>query len=114
MNGLEITKPQVGGYEPLTHFENWRVAVITHNDSFLEENFNKIERHMETDEVFILSDGEATLYIGEERQRIKMEKGVFYNVKKATWHGITTKPGAYVIIVENDDVAVSNSEYKKF
>ena len=98
MNGLEITKPQAGGYEPLTHFENWRVA----------------ERHMETDEVFILSDGEATLYIGEERQRIKMEKGVFYNVKKATWHGITTKPGAYVIIVENDDVAVSNSEYKKF
>lgn len=113
MNGVEITKPDKTGYQPLTHFENWRVAVITHSEAFEEKNFCQIERHMETDEVFILAEGEATLIIGKELERLKMEKGKVYNVKKGVWHGITTTKGTYVIIVENDDVAVSNSEYEK-
>ncbi|MBR2500316.1 MAG: cupin domain-containing protein [Clostridia bacterium] len=92
-------------------FERWRVAYLNHGDRFAEENFEKIERHNESDEVFVLLNGEATLIIGEELNRIKMEPHKLYNVPKGVWHHIFTVEGTSVLIVENEDTGDENSEF---
>ena len=73
------------GFKALVNFGGWRVAVINYAERFDEANFERLERHLETDEVFILLDGRATLIVGAECERIPMEKGKIYNIKKLGW-----------------------------
>ena len=68
---------------------------------------------METDEVFVLLDGNATLIIGEEKKQYVMEKNKVYNVLAGTWHHIYTDEQAKVLIVENVDTGLANTEYMK-
>lgn len=103
------------GYKALVYYGGWRVAIINYADRFDEANFEKLERHLETDEVFILIDGRATLVAGEECEKIPMEKGKIYNIKKAGWHHIFVDkayPETKVIVVENADTTKANTEYK--
>jgi hypothetical protein len=73
-----------------------------------------MERHMKTDEVFVLLCSEAALYIGDGREKVTMEIGKVYNVKVATWHNLCMKEGSQVLIVENDDTCRENTEYCDF
>ena len=110
-NGIEIIDYTDHSYMTAMSFGSWRVAYLNHGEIFMEENFEKIERHLETDEVFMLLEGEATLIIGKELARIPMEQHKVYNIPKGVWHTILTKPGTRVFIVENADTAPENSEY---
>lgn len=110
-SGVEIYDYTGENYQTAMRFGSWRVAYLNHGNRFTEESFEKIERHNETDEVFILLAGEATLIIGEELNRIEMEPHKLYNVPKGVWHHIFTKEGASVLIVENEDTSAENSEY---
>ena len=81
------------------------------------ESFDKImklERHMVTDEVFMLLEGEATLIIGLEKTAVPMEKHKIYNVRKGIWHNIKVSEDAKVFIVENDNTTRENTEYVTF
>ncbi len=106
---LEIFEYNAEGYKPLLAFDAWRVAMLNWTDRF--DKLTKLERHLLTDEVFVLLDGEATLYIGEKAVPTVMEKNKVYNVKKAVWHAITTSRDAHVLVVENDNTSMANSEY---
>ena len=108
-NGLEIFDYTGEGYMPMIDFESWRVAFLRYEPRF--EHTTQIERHMETDEVFVLLEGEATLLIGTEMTPCPMEKFKMYNVKKAVWHNIRVSKDARVLIVENRDTTTENSEY---
>jgi hypothetical protein len=66
---------------------------------------------MKTDKAIILSEGDATLIVGMEMQRITMEKNKVYNVKRGMWHTVILKPDAKVIVVANADTSKQNSEY---
>lgn len=104
------------GYKALVYYSGWRVAVINYAEHFAEKNFEKLERHLETDEVFILVDGRATLVVGADCKLIPMEKGKIYNIKKAGWHGIfidKAYPETRVIVVENADTSKENTEYMR-
>lgn len=59
------------------------------------------ERHMKSDELFALLQGEATLFIGEEGREVKMEKGKLYNVRRGTWHQIVAEKDSRVLVIEN-------------
>ena len=109
MQGLEILEYNGEGYNPTMHFEAWRVAFLHYADRF--ENITRLERHMLTDEVFVLMKGRAVLFIGEEAEPIEMEWGKIYNVKQAVWHAIKVTPDAKVLIVENHNTSADNSEY---
>ena len=108
---LDILEYNGDGYAPVMHFEAWRVALLNYCDRFDPSCPIKMERHLLTDEVFVLLGGEATLYIGEEMVVYPMEKNKIYNVRAGVWHRITTSRDAKVLIVENDDTSVDNSEY---
>jgi len=109
---VEIHEYKGAGYKPLVDYGSWRVAVLRYDEWFT--GLKGLERHLETDEVFVLLEGEATL-ITEEADGIrewKMERGKIYNVLKGVWHHIVVTPEANVLIVENRDTSAENSERK--
>lgn len=111
MQGVEIFESDEPNYHRLFARDGWRVAVLNHGDRFLETNPLQLERHLKTDETFVLIEGEAALLVGEKAERLPMQKGKIYNFPRGAWHQIRTQPGAKVLIVENDDTSRENSEY---
>lgn len=111
-NGLlEVLDYTGEGYDRTMNYGAWRVAFLNYAPRFDADNFCKMERHLLTDEVFVLLEGTGTLAIGEERELVPMEKHKIYNVKKGVWHQIFVSRDAKVLIVENHDTAIENSEY---
>lgn len=112
---LEIKEYRAEGYSPVIDYESWRVAVLNYCDELLPENICKMQRHDESDEVFILLNGDFTLFIGEGKESIeriyakKLEPLKLYNVKQGVWHTHTLGKGASVLIVENKNTDLSNS-----
>lgn len=113
MKGLEIIKHESEGYKTAHSFESWRVAYLSHAERFQKENLCQLERHLLTDEIFMLLSGEGTLIIGEEPEEVPMEKNVIYNVKQGVWHAIYVSEDALVFIVENQDTGRDNTEYRE-
>ena len=111
MEGVDILYSMEDGYKPQVHFEAWRVAILRYADRFDRKNLCRLERHHLTDEVFVLLEGEATLIIGEKCEECRMEAGRIYNVKKDVWHHIIVSHDARVLIVENDNTGIENTEY---
>lgn len=112
---LEITQYDGEGYMPLIRFGEWRVAVLKYCDELLPENINKLQRHDETDEVFVLLQGSCVLYIGDGKEVVgdiyqqPLEALKLYNVKKSTWHSHTLSKDAVVLIIENENTDIKNS-----
>lgn len=111
---IEIKEHHEDGFRPLTSYGGWRVGIANGCERLLRENIKRLERHNETDEVFVLITGEATLYIGKEMTEYKMELGKVYNVKRGVWHAISMTMDAMVAIVENDDTGFHNSDLYYF
>ena len=109
-DGIEILDYEGEGYSTVMRYGAWRVAMINHSERFEEKNLNRLERHLLTDEVFVLLDGEAIL--ASDICRYQMEKHKIYNVKKGAWHAIALTKGSKVLIVENEETGKDNSEYK--
>ena len=98
-------------YVPLVDFERWRVAFLRYDERF--SKFTELERHLETDEVFVLLAGNATLYTRDDNgtnEEFEMEQCKIYNVKKGAWHHIVVSRDATVLIVENADTNAGNTE----
>ena len=68
MNGLEIMEYAGEGYNRTLTFGAWRVAFLNYADRF--DNVTYIERHMLTDEVFVLLEGSAELIVGDNRESV--------------------------------------------
>jgi mannose-6-phosphate isomerase-like protein (cupin superfamily) len=111
---LEVTEYDGPGYKPLADFGGWRVAVANYVPKLELSRLDFQERHLETDEVFVLLQGEGGLLIGKERLQISLEMGKVYNVKRGIWHRVYMTPGATVLIVENTDTGSYNTDYCSF
>lgn len=112
---IEIKSYTEEGYQPVIDFNSWRVAVLNYCEELLVENIDKMQKHNQTDEVFVLLKGECTLFLAEGEEKVeniqaqKMEPFKLYNVKKSVWHTHTLSKEAMVLIVENQDTDLSNS-----
>lgn len=116
-NLLEITTFEGLGYKPLIDFDCWRVAFLRFIDELLPENITRAEKHLETDEVFVLLSGKAVLIIGTGGDEIiemtpyVMEPCQLYNVKQNTWHNVVLSQDATILLVENNNTRSENSAY---
>lgn len=105
------------GFQPLCSFNTWQVAALNYLDGIHPENNKQMERHTQTDEVFILVKGRGILVIGGSEHVVQsvhpqeMEIGKVYNVRQNTWHTILMSPDASVVLVEENNTMKSNSEY---
>ncbi len=50
---------------PVVDYKDWRVAILNYCDELKTECINQMQRHDETDEVFVLLKGEFVLFIGD-------------------------------------------------
>ena len=114
---LTIREYHGEGYQPLIDFGSWRVAILRWEPGSRPEAIELFERHTQTDEVFVLLEGWATLLISgnegkaDEVQAVIMEKEKLYNVKQNTWHSALLSRDAVLLIVENCDTGKGNSEF---
>jgi len=116
-NWLEIQEYNGPGYQPLIDFDSWRVAILRWEEASLPENITSMERHTQTDEVFVLLVGRAMLVLGGNSNSVDslhpqiLEPANLYNVKQGVWHSVLLSRDASILIVENRDTGVKNTEY---
>ena len=110
-NNIEIFNSYNDGFSKLLDIESCIVGLIKGCESITEKNQKKTERHLDTDEIFIPITGKSALYIGEARDKIELEVGKVYNVKKGVWHSFVSEIDALVIVVEKKGTGEKNSEY---
>ena len=114
---LEIRDYEGEGYQPLVDYGTWRVAILRFLDGLQPERQSSMERHTETDEVFVLTKGKGMLIMGGNGGQIDgiypqvMEIGKVHNVKRNAWHTVLLSRDASVLLVENCDTDKNNSEY---
>ncbi len=114
---LQIRDYEGEGFMPLVNFGTWRVAILNPQAETRAAGMQKLERHMETDEVFVLTAGAAVMLIaGDGPQALEvcaepMHPGKLYNVRMGVWHGVLLDKSASLLIVENRDTTTANSEY---
>jgi mannose-6-phosphate isomerase-like protein (cupin superfamily) len=114
---LEIHDHAEPGYRPVVDYQAWRVAVLNWCEDLLPENLTRMQRHDETDEVFVLLAGRCVLFLGDGRvdagcvHAVPMEPGRVYNVRRGVWHTHALSRDASVLVVENRDTTYANSPF---
>lgn len=114
---LEVREHHAPDYKPLIDFQSWRVALMNYAPDLVPEKIHKLQKHIETDEVFVLLAGRCILFLGEGEERVTevhavdMEPFKLYNVKRGVWHSHTFSTDAKVLIVENRDTTDANSPF---
>jgi mannose-6-phosphate isomerase-like protein (cupin superfamily) len=114
---LEIREYTDPGYRPVIDFETWRVAILNYLDEIHPGRIDSVERHNETDEVFVMLKGQGILFLGEGEVQVEriypqvMESGKIYNVKRGVWHTVVLSRDGSVLIVENRNTSRENSDY---
>jgi len=114
---LEVRDYVKEGYSPVVDHAEWRVAILNFSNDLLPENITAMQRHDETDEVFVLLRGRCMLFIGEGDKKVtdifaeNMQPFKIYNIKKSVWHTHTLSRNAKVLIVENRNTTLDNSPF---
>ena len=92
--------------------KNWKPA----NDV---GEFDCMERHLATDEVFVLLEGGCTLLVDHaaddsctDIRCIPMRKNAVYCIHPGVWHNTITTRDAKLILMENRDTSMDNSEVR--
>lgn len=116
-NQVEIKNYRGNGFQSLVSFETWRVAVLRYLEDVDPARIGALERHTQTDEVFILLEGRGLLFTaGKDALPGKfvsypMKFGEIVNIKKFTWHTLALSTDAHLVIIENEDTSSKNTEY---
>ena len=98
------------GFKIMAEFDGWKIGILRYNERF--SRFGELERHLLTDEVFVLMSGKATLYTDHET--VEMEPCAVYTVPAGVWHHIVVNEDASVIVVENRNTSIENTEKRYF
>jgi len=112
---LEIREYVEQGYQPVIDYGAWRVAMLRYHPELEPDAIDTMQRHDETDEVFVLLAGRCILFLGEGDAQIDaihavdMQPLKAYNIKRGVWHTHTLSLDATVLIVENRDTDETNS-----
>ena len=113
----EILDCGPAGYSPLVDHGSWRVASLRPVFPLPAEQLEVVERHTESDEVFVLLEGRVILVIAGRGSRpgsiqpLVMDPGKVYNVKRDTWHTALLSRDSLVLVVENRDTGAANTEF---
>jgi len=117
---LEVGESFEQRFKPVLSFEGWRVAMLRHSDATERNKFHQVERHNQTNEVFILTAGNADLIICEtgdfpgEPYVFPMIPNIAYNIPQLVWHHVVMSADAHIIIFEKADTTRQNSNYYQY
>lgn len=115
---IEISSFEGEGYLPVIDYQSWRVAILNYCEELEVQNLSTMQKHLETDEVFVLLRGNCTLFLGGKGEEIEFLEAIpmkplqLYNIKRGVWHTHTLDQEGMVLIVENQDTSDENSPIK--
>ena len=102
------------GFCPVVRNPQFLCAIITHSSMYSEGKVAEMKRHNDTDEVFTLISGKATLLTRdnskEKCQVTNMSLGTVYTVKSGTWHYLAVSKDAKVFVTENGSIDPNNTD----
>ena len=104
-------------YQPVLDFHGWKVAMLRYFDAVASETFYRVERHWNTNEVFILTAGRADLILLEGDQVptkpyvFPMTVNVAYNIQQSVWHHVVMSPEAHIVLFERSETSLETSDY---
>jgi ureidoglycolate hydrolase len=114
---IEKYYKEENGYHPFFIRAQWQVAQLNYLPSLCFSCIEQLERHTLTDEIFVLTKGQAVLVGATIEQDqvsfecVLMEQGVTYNIPVNRWHAIAMSEDAQVIIVEKNDTHLGDVFY---
>lgn len=103
------------GYCPLVFSHDWQVAMLNWEPAIDIDTVSEIERHNQSDEVFVLIKGRAILFTrpeGGELSVVEMQPGLIYNVPQGVWHNLVASKDVQFMIVENRDTHLHDVEVR--
>ncbi len=105
------------GYHPFFIKDHWQVAQLNYLPEHSYDNISRLDLHEQTDEIFVLTKGQAILIAASiETDRITyecvhMKIGVTYNIPPMVWHNIAMQEDAEMIIVEKNNTHLGDFIY---
>ena len=103
------------GFAPLVFTNSWQAALLNWEPLFDRTNLDEIERHIHSDEVFVLLRGQALIFTKPAGGRLsaqEMRPGVIYNVPAGVWHNLVASRDVRFLIVENRDTHLHDTEIR--
>jgi hypothetical protein len=90
------------GYEKLFNFQSWRVARL----NYIKE--------LETDEVFVLLNGECHMFLTKDQEQksfeyFSMEPLKIYRIPKGVYHAHALSEDAQLLVIEEENTCDGNS-----
>jgi hypothetical protein len=114
---VEIGRSFEQAYRPVLAFDGWKVAMLRYFEPFDATGLQRVERHWNTNEVFILTAGEADLIIfdGDDTPTtpyiVQMEPHVAYNVATSVWHHVIMSPDAHIVLFEREETGDATTDF---
>lgn len=116
---VEIGESFAQRYQPVLDFHGWRVAMLRYCDHVDSGHLHRVERHRETNEVFILTAGSADLIVCEGGDQpanariFPMRLNVAYNIGQSVWHHVLMSEDGHIILFERTNTSLENSDYSE-
>lgn len=96
--------------------EKWTIGIKNWKPGSDPGGIDCLERHNETDELFVLVRGSCVLVCAEETgaglefSSVEMELDTVYNIPRGLWHNAITSRNAKLIVMEDVSTGMNNSD----
>lgn len=115
-NLLEVGEYFGVGFQPVLNFDGWRVAMKRYGEGTSPAKFHSVDRHNETNEVFILTEGKAEMLLMDgddvptEIHLFPMKLNVAYSIQQSAWHHVFMSEDAHILVFERSNTSRENSD----
>lgn len=101
-------------FQAVVEFGGWLVALMNWSQRFDLSGWGALERHNNTDEVFVLQKGRSILFVDTDEglECVDMGPGVVYNVTRGTYHNVIGTKDVQWLIVESQYDPARPTEYR--
>lgn len=98
---VDIYQYSEAGYKPLLEFNGNNIAVLNYLEAARLKKLSSLEKHRESDEVFIPVSGEMQMITknGGEFTLTPLTPGKVYIVKKNIYHGLIMEEGSSSFVI---------------
>lgn len=116
-NYLNVSSYDGLGLQRVVESGEWFVGIKNYKPFNDVNNLESLERHLLTDEVFVLLEGKCVLLVDSSSnkdcssiEQVSMDNGKVYCINKGVWHNTILSKDAKLILVENRNTSNENSE----
>lgn len=110
---VRISTFQEAGFCPVEWNSQFKCAFITHSAKYALCDAAEMKQHNDSDEVFVLLAGSATLFtcenIAEKPKKCSLHPNTSYNVTAGTWHYLAVSEDAVVFVAESGSMKPENT-----